>query len=165
MRLLLYYGCHKVESFYSSEAKQLTRGFSIVLLGSNLRGKQPRDYLPDFATLNAQSTRHRARPGPKACAVVYRRAPCVPRSRERQKRPTGAGAKRANVQNKTHWYMPSNSSFQPLRFRDILVTRSPAKGGDFQGLFMSAARGHPGQVATLVSSQACYFDFAVWNAT
>ena len=31
----------------------------------SLRGKQPRDFLRDFATLNAQSTLHGARPGPK----------------------------------------------------------------------------------------------------
>ena len=27
-------------------------------------GKQSRDYLPEFAAFNGQSTRHRARPGP-----------------------------------------------------------------------------------------------------
>ena len=31
----------------------------------SLGGKQPRDYLADFAALNAQSTRHGTRPGPK----------------------------------------------------------------------------------------------------
>ena len=40
--------------------------------------------------------------GTHTCAVMYRRAPCVPRSREREKRPTGAGEKRANVKNKIY---------------------------------------------------------------
>ena len=33
VRLLLYRGCHQVESFYDSGVKQLTCGFSVVLLG------------------------------------------------------------------------------------------------------------------------------------
>ena len=36
---------------------------------------------------------------------VYRRAPCVLPSRERQKRPTDAVEKRKHAQNKTHLYM------------------------------------------------------------
>ena len=34
--------------------------------------------------------------GTHTCAVVYGRPPCVPRSREREKSPTGAGEKRAS---------------------------------------------------------------------
>ena len=69
-----------------------------------LDGKQPRDNLPDFAALNAQSTRHAARPGPKTCAVVYRRPPRVPLSREREKRHADAGEMRANVFKKQDIY-------------------------------------------------------------
>ena len=50
-----------------------------------LRGIRPRDYMPDFAALNAQSTSHGARPGPKLAPVVRAgllRAP-VPRAREK----------------------------------------------------------------------------------
>ena len=46
-------------------AQKLTCGFSIVLLGSSSTESTPRDCLQDFATLNAQTTRHGARPGPK----------------------------------------------------------------------------------------------------
>ena len=35
VRLLLYRGCHKLENFYSSGAKLLACGFSIVLLRSS----------------------------------------------------------------------------------------------------------------------------------
>ena len=42
---------------------------------ARLRGKQPRDYLPDFATLNAQSTRRGARPGPKLAPWCTRGPP------------------------------------------------------------------------------------------
>ena len=35
VRLLLYRGCHNVETIFSSAAKQLTCGVSIVLLGSS----------------------------------------------------------------------------------------------------------------------------------
>ena len=40
-------------------------GGSMGLVGSYLGGKRSRDYLPDRAALNAQSTHHGARPGPK----------------------------------------------------------------------------------------------------
>ena len=58
-RLLLQSCC----LFCSNGTKQLIYRFSIVLLGSNF-AERPRDYLPDFATLKPQSTRHRAPPGP-----------------------------------------------------------------------------------------------------
>ena len=43
--------------------------------------------------------------GTRTCAGVYRRPPCVPRRRERQKVPTGAGEKRATVQKKCIWFL------------------------------------------------------------
>ena len=53
-----------------------------------LGGTRSRDYLPARATLNVQSTRHGARPGPTlAPTVVYTRPPCVPRCRGREERP------------------------------------------------------------------------------
>ena len=42
--------------------------------------------------LNAQSTRHGARPGP-TCTVVHRWVPCVPSRRERENRPTAGRGK------------------------------------------------------------------------
>ena len=61
-----------------------------MLGSSSSSGKQPRDYLPDFATLNAQSTRHGARRDPNLRRGVQAgplRAP-QPRAREeiREKR-------------------------------------------------------------------------------
>ena len=40
-RLLFYRGCHQVESFYSYGAKQPTREFSVVLLGSSFAQSNP----------------------------------------------------------------------------------------------------------------------------
>ena len=53
---------------------------------------------PARATLDAQSTRHRTWPGLIFCVVVYPRPPCVPRSREREKRHAAAGEGHANLQ-------------------------------------------------------------------
>ena len=39
--LLLYRGCHQVDSFYSSGAKQLTCGFPMVLIGSGSAETDP----------------------------------------------------------------------------------------------------------------------------
>ena len=39
------------------------------------------------------------------CAVVFRRAPCVPRSREHEKRPAAGREKNAKVPKKTHLYI------------------------------------------------------------
>ena len=50
--------------------------------------------MPDFATVKRPENAPRSLPGTQTCAVVYRRAPCVPRSREHEKIPTGAGEKR-----------------------------------------------------------------------
>ena len=43
-----------------------------------LGGKQPRDYLPDFGTLNAQSTRHEPGSGPKLAPWSTRCRPARP---------------------------------------------------------------------------------------
>ena len=80
-------------------------------------GKRSRDFLPDRATLNAQSARHGARPGPRTCAVVYRRPPCVPRSREREKRP----AVHANVQKSSFWFIPGLIYVQYMYTRIIYI--------------------------------------------
>ena len=39
--------------------------YLILFTTSYIRGRQPRDFFRDFATLNAQGTRHGARPEPK----------------------------------------------------------------------------------------------------
>ena len=60
-----------------------------------LRGKQSRDYLPDFCDFERPEHAPRSPPGTQTCPVVNRRPPCVTRGRERERRPTGAGEKRA----------------------------------------------------------------------
>ena len=101
VRLLLYRGCHKGESFYSSGAKQLICGFFIALLGSSSAESSP-VILARFRVFERPEHAPRSPPGTQTCAVVYRLVPFVPRSRERDKRPTGAREKRANVKKNTH---------------------------------------------------------------
>ena len=50
-----------------------------------LRGKQPRDYLPDFATLNDQSTRDGARPRPELRRGVQAAPLRAPQPKAREK--------------------------------------------------------------------------------
>ena len=70
-----------------------------------LSGTRPRDYLPDRATLNAQSTRHGTWPGLNL-RLAYTRVPCcVPRSRERKERPADGRQTIADVQNKCIRYI------------------------------------------------------------
>ena len=59
-------------------------------------GKRLRDFLPDRATLKASAPRSPA--GTHTCVVVYTRTPCVPRSRQREKRPAAGRAGHANAQ-------------------------------------------------------------------
>ena len=65
----------------------------------------PRKAIPWFIARSRDFERPghapRSPAGTQTCAVAYRRAPCVPRSGEREKRPTGAVEKRANVENKS----------------------------------------------------------------
>ena len=69
-----------------------------------LGGKRSRDYLPARSTLNAQSTRHGARPGPKlAPGVLYTRPPYMPRSREGDERSVAREEMRGHVQKKVHF--------------------------------------------------------------
>ena len=51
----------------------------------DLAGKQSHDYLPDFATLNAQNTRHGARPGPKLAARCTGGPPACPAAESARK--------------------------------------------------------------------------------
>ena len=53
------------------------------------------------ATLNAQGTRHGARPGPSV-RLVYTLLPCVLRNREREEIPTATKEIDAHVQKKMH---------------------------------------------------------------
>ena len=55
--------------------------------------RNPAIYLPARATLNAQSTRHGARPGPTLAPWCTGRGPRMPRSREREEKPAGEGEK------------------------------------------------------------------------
>ena len=66
-------------------------GFPIVLLGSSSAESNPVVNLPEFATFNAQSTRHEASPGPNLAPWCTDGPPCVPRSRKHEKRPMSAG--------------------------------------------------------------------------
>ena len=86
VRLLLYCGCHKIDSFVSSGTRQLPCGFSIVLLGSSSAESNPviscqiRDFEnPEHAP--------RSPPGTQTCAVVYRRAPACPAAESARKDP------------------------------------------------------------------------------
>ena len=63
--------------------KKLISEFSIGLLGSTSAESDPRRHLPDFATLNAQSTRHGARPGPTLAPSCTGEPPACPAA-ERQ---------------------------------------------------------------------------------
>ena len=76
-----------------------------------------------------ERTEHARRtpPGIQTCAVVCRRPLYVPRSLEREKRPMGAGEKRANVNEKTHWYI-------------AIIYRRPAFWGTSNGLFWRGYR-------------------------
>ena len=104
VRLLLYRDCHNVDGFYSSGAKQRTCGFSVVFLGSSSAENNP-VIICQISRLERPEHAPRSPPGPQTCAVVYRRAPCVPRIRERQKRPTGAGEEHANPPKTVHSYI------------------------------------------------------------
>ena len=65
----------------------------------------------------------RSPPGTKFCAVVYRRAPCVLRSREREERPTGAGEKHANVGGgkRQHVYPCYNYILRSNKLMNVVV--------------------------------------------
>ena len=97
VRLLLYRGCHKeLLQQWSTRinavinivgAKQLACGVSIALLGSSPAEKRPRGLLARFRDFERPEHAPRSPPGTQTSAVVYRRVPCVPRSRERRKDP------------------------------------------------------------------------------
>ena len=65
---------------------------------SRRRGKQSRETEPARATLNAQSTRHGARPGPKLAPYCTRGPRLCQSSREREKRPAAGRDKLAHAQ-------------------------------------------------------------------
>ena len=67
----------------------------------------------------------RSPPGTQTWAAVYRRAPCVPRNREREKRPTGAGEKRANVKKKNTLVLSNMSTPRTDRDLDYLDPNLP----------------------------------------
>ena len=86
-------GCQNGESLKrvllpcrSMEQKKLKCGFSIVLRGPGSAESDPviRASSLDFERPERES---RSPAGAQTCAVVYRRTPFVPRSREREKRP------------------------------------------------------------------------------
>ena len=61
-------------------------GVCMGLVGSTeLVGKQSRDHSPDFATLNAQSTRHEARPGPTLASWCIDESPACPAAESARK--------------------------------------------------------------------------------
>ncbi|CAM9856851.1 unnamed protein product [Laminaria digitata] len=69
------------------------------------------DHLSGFTTLNAQSTRYGARPGPKLEPCVHA-APRVPRGREHEKSPTAGRVKNADVRKKFIWYIVMYSTLR-----------------------------------------------------
>ena len=76
MTAVAYRGCHKVVSFYSRGAKQLTCGFSIALLGSSSTESDP--VIARFRDFERPEHAPRSPAGTQTCTVVYRRFPCVP---------------------------------------------------------------------------------------
>ena len=64
-----------------------------------LVGRRYRGCSPDLATLNAQSTHHGPRPGPKLEPCAHA-GPCVPRSREQKKRSAAGREKLDDVHEK-----------------------------------------------------------------
>ena len=89
-----------------NEQKLYYRGFDVpgwLYFG----GKRSSDYLPDRTALNAQSTRHGARPGPKHAPSVYApplRAP-QPRAREKTRGRRRKAGRRVNVCTKVLIYL------------------------------------------------------------
>ena len=83
--------------------------------------KAARDYLPDLSILNAQSTRHGARPGSKLASRVQARplrAAPQPRARETTHGRRRKACKLKKKKKRTHiytWYFAiiSNTCFQP----------------------------------------------------
>ena len=75
--------------------------FSIVLLGSSSAESNPVStcQISRFGPPRARATEPARDP---ACAVVYRRPPCLPRGREREKKTTGAEKKLAKSPKIVH---------------------------------------------------------------
>ena len=78
------------------------------------------------------------------CAVVFRRAPCVPRSREHDERPAAGRGKNADVPKKTHFYVVIEGSPSGCVWREI------------PGVTQVNEKGHEGNTAvvTAYSSEA-----------
>ena len=87
-------------------------------------GMPPRGYLPFFATLKPQSKCHVPRPGP-ALAAFVRAGSCVPRCRENEERPTGAGEKRGNANSNT--CVHSNTRGSSPRWADARLSSAHAR--------------------------------------
>ena len=91
-------------------------------------GMPPRGYLPFFATLKPQSKCHVPRPGP-ALAAFVRAGSCVPRCRENEERPTGAGEKRGNANSNTCVHSNTRGSsprWADARLSSCLLYTSPS---------------------------------------
>ena len=92
-----------IESSPLHQSEWLTCGFSIVLLGSS-SAESTSLLLAGFRDFERPEHASRSAPGTQTCAVVYRRAPCVPRSREREKRPSAVREKFCIPQKKSISY-------------------------------------------------------------
>ena len=100
-----------MESFTAVEQNSWHVGFPVSCSALPPWKATPR-LLARFHDFKRPEHAPRSPPGTQSCAVVYRWAPSVPRSRERVKRPKGGGVKRAKVQKKialVHGKVFSNS--------------------------------------------------------
>ena len=67
-------------------------------------GKRSHGYLPDFATLNGQSTRHGARPGPTLAPWYTGGSPACPAAESARRRPA-AGREEFYIPEKVHFIL------------------------------------------------------------
>ena len=70
-----------------------------------LDGKRSRDYLPAFATLNAPSTSHGARPGPKLAPSVPGGPPACPAAESARKDSRSEQKRYPMCEKKLIWYI------------------------------------------------------------
>ena len=89
----------------------ITFGVFMGLVGSIASRKAITRLLARFRDFEHPEHAPRSLAGTYTCAVVYRRPSCVTHSREREKRLTGAGEKRANVQNNVHLVLSTRFPF------------------------------------------------------
>ena len=134
----------------SRERKKAEKcGVSIVSLASAPRKATPH-YLPDFATLSAQSTRHGARPGPKLAPSVQVR-PLLARQPRAREAAHGRRRKAWKCRKETHLYIVMCCTRCLLGFSAALAAER-----DFIIRFLSV---HP-EVSLGLLPRCCYLCWA-----